>query len=130
MTSISGTYEFDEEQNQIIKSLALYMKILAIMLLVVGGLMVLAGVAMAVSVGPPAIVLLVEGGLILTFGIFTQRAASAFRQIATSAGADVGHLMSALVSLRGLYRLQVILMIAGIGLAVLLMVVAGVMAAR
>lgn len=130
MTSIPGTYEFSEEQNQIIKSLALYMKVLAIVLLVVGGLMVLASVALVASIGTPAIVLLVEGGLILTFGIFTQRAASAFRQIVASAGADVGHLMSALVSLRGLYRLQVILLIAGVGLAGLAIVVAGAMAVR
>lgn len=106
-----NAYEFTEEQNQTIRSLALFMQILAIIMLVIGGLQVVAGLA---APQPEAKAGAIQGGVILIFGVFTLRAAAAFRRIVSSAGGDIGHLMSALGTLRGLYQLQSILIIAAV----------------
>ena len=118
-----NAYEFTEEQNQTIRSLALFMQILAIIMLVIGGLQVVAGLA---APQPEAKAGAIQGGVILIFGVFTLRAAAAFRRIVSSAGGDIGHLMSALGTLRGLYQLQAILIIA----AVIAAMVIGVTAAQ
>ncbi len=118
-----GAYEFTEEQNQTIRSLALYMQILAVIMLVIGGLQFVGGL---VSSDPIAKAGLLQGGVILVLGIFTTRAAAAFRRITSSAGGDIGHLMSALGTLRGLYQMQAILIIA----AVIAAMVIGVTAAE
>ena len=119
----TGAYEFTGEQNQTIRSLALYMQILAVIMLVFGGLQIGAGL---VSSEPTAKAGILPGGVILIFGILTLRAAAAFRRIVSSTGGDIGHLMNALSSLRGLYQMQAILIIAAVALAL----VAGVVAAQ
>jgi hypothetical protein len=106
-----GTYEFTEEQNQTIRSLARYMQILAIIMLAIGGLQAVGGL---VSSDPLAKAGILQGGVILIFGIFTVRAAAAFRRITSSAGGDIAHLMSALGTLRGLYQIQAILIVAAV----------------
>lgn len=114
MTEISpptSAYEFTEEQNQTIRSLALYMQILAIIMLVFGGLQVVAGL---VSPDPAAKAGILQGGVILILGVLTLRGAAAFRRIVSSTGGDIGHLMSALGTLRGLYQMQAILIIAAV----------------
>lgn len=114
MTEISpptSAYEFTEAQNQTLRSLALYMQILAIIMLVFGGLQVVAGL---VSSDPVAKAGILQGGVILILGVLTLRAAAAFRRIVSSTGGDIGHLMSALGTLRGLYQIQAILIIAAV----------------
>lgn len=120
MTEISpptSAYEFDEQQNQTIRSLALYMQILAIIMLVFGSLQVVGGL---VSSDPVAKAGLLQGGVILILGVLTLRAAAAFRRIVSSTGGDIGHLMSALGTLRGLYQIQAILIIAAVIAAVVI----------
>lgn len=119
----TGAYEFTEEQNQTIRNLALYMQILAIVMLVFGGLQIVAGL---VSAEPAAKAGILQGAVVLVVGVLTLRAAAAFRRIVSSTGGDIGHLMSALGTLRGLYQMQAILIIA----AVIAAMVIGVMAAR
>ena len=119
----TNAYEFTEEQNQTIRSLALYMQILAIIMLIFGGLQIVAGL---VSSEPGAKAGILQGAVILIFGGLTLRAAVAFRRIVSSTGGDIGHLMSALGTLRGLYQMQAVLIIAAVALAM----VAGVMTAQ
>jgi hypothetical protein len=113
----TGAYEFTEQQNQTIRSLALYMQILGIILLSFGGLQIIAGL---VSPEPAARAGILQGGVILVFGILTLRAAGAFRRIVSSTGGDIGHLMNALGSLRGLYQMQAILLIAAVIAAIVI----------
>ncbi|MCC7261850.1 MAG: hypothetical protein IT369_04920 [Candidatus Latescibacteria bacterium] len=110
-TPPSGAYEFTEEQNQTIRSLALYMQILAGVMLFFGGLQVVGGLTSSEPIAKAGIL---QGGVILILGILTLRAAAAFRRIISSTGGDIGHLMSALGTLRGLYQMQAILIIAAV----------------
>lgn len=112
-----GAYEFDQEQNQTILSLARYMQILAAIMLAIGGLQVVGGLAVDEPIAKAG---LLQGAVIAVFGAFTLRAAAAFRRIVSSTGGDIGHLMRALGTLRGLYQLQAILIIAAVVAAVLI----------
>jgi hypothetical protein len=112
----TGSYEFSERQNQLISGLASYMGTLGIILLVIGAIQLLAGVAMIAKGGAVA---LIQGLLSLVVGGFTLKAAGAFRQIVSSTGNDIGYLMSALGTLRDLYRLQVIAVVAAVAAGLL-----------
>lgn len=100
-------YEFSLEQNEVIASLATNMNIVGVISILGGILLLGAGVIQLAKGGVAA---LIQGALALVVGMLTVQAASAFRKIVDTRGDDIGHLMSALGSLRSLYRLQVILL--------------------
>jgi hypothetical protein len=112
----TGSYEFSEEQNKLIASLASCMGALGVILLLVGAIQLLAGV---VTINKGGVVALVRGLLGIVIGGFTQKAAGAFRQIVTSTGNDIGYLMSAVGTLRDLYRLQVVAVVAAVAIGLL-----------
>jgi len=101
-------YEFSSEQNEVIASLASNMRMVGVVSLIGGGLLVVAGCFLFAKGGASA---LIQGAVGMVVGGFTVQAAGAFRQIVDSRGDDIGHLMSALGTLRSLYRLQVILLL-------------------
>jgi hypothetical protein len=100
-------YEFSPEQNEVIASLASNMKMVGVVSLIGGGLLVVCCVLFAKGGAS----VLIQGALALVLGGFTVQAAGAFRQIVDSRKDDIGHLMTALGTLRSLYRLQVILLL-------------------
>jgi hypothetical protein len=112
----TDSYEFSEQQNKLISSLATCMGALGIILLIVGAIQLLAGAVMIANGG---VVALIEGLLSLVIGGFTLKAAGAFRQIVSSTGNDMGYLMRALGTLRDLYRLQVIAVVAAVAAGLL-----------
>jgi hypothetical protein len=97
------------------------MSAVGIILLIAGVIQLIAGVVMIAKGGA---VPLIQGLLSVVIGGFTLKAAGAFRQIISSTGDDMGCLMRALGTLRDLYRLQVVAVVAalvfGIVLAVLM----------
>ena len=101
------TFEFNDQQNQVIKSLASAMRWIGAVLMVVGALMAIAGI---LSIGGKGAASLLQGVLWLIIAFWTYKAAGAFRKIVDSQGNDVHHLMQALRSLLNLYRIQVILL--------------------
>ena len=100
-------FEFSEEQNAVIKSLSSAMRWVGAVLLVVGALQCVAGL---ITIGRQGLPTLVQGAILLIFAVFTYNAAYAFRRVVDSAGHDITNLMTALGSLRNLYRLQVVIM--------------------
>jgi len=114
--TLTGSHEFSEQQNNLIISLASYMGATGIILLIVGAIQLLAG---AVTIANGGFVALIEGLLSLVIGGFTLKAAGAFRQIVSSTGNDIGYLMSALGTLRDLYRLQVIAVVVAVAAGLL-----------
>ena len=101
------TFEFNDQQNQVIKSLASAMRWIGAVLMVVGALMAIAGI---LSIGGKGAASLLQGVLWLIIAFWTYKAAGAFRKNVDSQGNDVHHLMQALRSLLNLYRIQVILL--------------------
>jgi hypothetical protein len=73
----------------------------------------------AVMIAKGGFIALIEGMLSLVIGGFTLKAAGAFRQIVSSTGNDIGYLMSALGTLRDLYRLQVIAVVTAVAAGML-----------
>jgi hypothetical protein len=96
-------YEFSPEQNEVIAGLASNMKIVGVISRIGGGLLVVAGCVVPAKGAGSA---LIQGAFGMVVGGFTVQAAGAFRHIVDSRGDDVGHLMTALGTLRSLYRLQ------------------------
>jgi hypothetical protein len=93
------------------------MKIVGLVSLIAGALLVVAG---SLLLARGVVSALIEGVLALLVGGFTVQAAAAFRGIVDSQGDDIKHLMTALAALRGLYRLQVIILCLALGFLVLL----------
>ena len=113
---LTGSDEFSEEQNKTIASLASCMGVVSISMLIVGVIQLIVGVKAITSGGTVAVV---EGLFSLVVGGFTQKAAGAFRQVVNSTGNDIGYLMSALATLRDLYRLQVVALVAAMAIGLL-----------
>jgi hypothetical protein len=101
-------YEFSPEQNEVIASLASNMKMVGVVALISGGLLVVAGCVLSAKGAASAVI---QGAVAVVVGGFTVQAAGAFREIVDSRGDDISHLMTALGTLRTLYRLQVILLL-------------------
>jgi hypothetical protein len=128
----TDSYEFNEQQNELISSLASCMGVMGIILLIVGALKLLVGalklLAGAVTIvmgGAVALSAGIEGLLWLVIGGLTLKAAGAFRQIVSSTGNDMDDLMRALGTLRDLYRLQVIAVVAAVAAGLLFVLLIG-----
>ncbi len=102
--STESVFEFNDQQNTVIKSLSSAMRWVGAVMLVIGALQCIIGL---VTVARGGLAALFQGAILLVFAVFTYKAADAFRRIVDSTGEDITHLMRALCSLRSLYRLQV-----------------------
>lgn len=135
-------YEFTAEQNETIRKLAGRMKFVGVYSIVVGILVVLFSILALIGAlylmtqlpseaGPGLKVQLIVGVLMyfavaaiqLLTGIWTSAAATQFKLIVTTVGQDIGHLMTALGSLRKLYSLQVTLLIVGLILVAIFLII-------
>jgi hypothetical protein len=122
-------YEFTTRQNAVIGPLAKDMVWVAIPLEIVG---ILYGIGMIVSVirafrDPHFIIQAVLIGLAMLFylalGIWTTRSARAFKQIVSTQGQDINHLMDALDNLRRMYGLLSLIVKIYVAVAVVAVVV-------
>lgn len=107
----SAQYEFTEEQNKTINSLADNMKVSSNLLLIVGlAFVVFAALSLLHatqdkgSYGPP-IGLGAAALLCLSIGFWTSSAAHSFRRIVETKNEDIWHLMNALDKLLNMYAL-------------------------
>jgi hypothetical protein len=88
VTPTTGGFEFSNEQNGILSGLAGAMRGLAILMILLGALSLLGGVLTRGGLVGPA-----QGLFLIVVGAFTLTAARSFRQIVTTSGTDVTHLM-------------------------------------
>ncbi len=119
-------YEFSSSQNELVKQLSEKMRFVSYFLLAGGVLTVLAGLLTLLQGGIGNII---NGVFYIVIGIWTQKAASAFKQIVDTQGNDVENLMTALGELRKLYTLQywlLILVLIFLALAVVASLVIGI----
>lgn len=109
-------YEFNDTQNEIIGSLAKMMKMVGIFLLIIGIISLLSGFYN----WEDNFMFIVEGLIVGVIGFWTFRAAKSFTAIVDTEGNDIVNLMDALVVLSKLFRLQLLLLILGLALAIVL----------
>jgi hypothetical protein len=112
-------YEFTAEQNRVIADLEKKMRLVGIVLQIFGVLGTIAGLLLITRNGIGA---LIQGVISLCLGIWTVRAADAFRRIVTTEGQDISNLMAALQQLGRYFGLKYMLIMIGL---VLMAVVLG-----
>lgn len=109
-----GPYEFTLAQNETIASLARYMRLAGVALIVFGVVQLVGAFVVARSGWS----LFVQGAVSLVLGVLAIGIAGRFRRIVDSRGRDIGHLMDALGGLRVMYAIQVWTVAVGIALIV------------
>jgi hypothetical protein len=104
-------HEFTSQQNQVIENLSSAMQWIAAPLIVIAVLYAIAAVTGIVQAFQRPQMLVSVAFIILAtlfylaLGIWTRRAADAFRRITTTSDQDIAHLMEALDNLRKKYSL-------------------------
>lgn len=96
-------YEFNNTQNQLIRELSEKMRFVSYFLIGLGILVAIGGLVLIARGGLGNII---QGIVQILIGVWTNKAASAFKQIVNTQGNDIENLMSALGELRKLYTLQ------------------------
>lgn len=103
-TLSTPAWEFTPGQNLVLSRLAQRMRVVGLALM---GLAVLLGLRAALGGGDMISLLAVQAAIVLAFtGYWSVRASAEFGRVATTAGADVAHLMAALTAIHRLYALQ------------------------
>ena len=99
----SQGYEFTSTQDRLISELSNKMRFVSYVLIVIGALLIFAGL---VSINQGGFGSVIYGIVQLLVGVWTNKAAASFRKIADTQGNDISNLMNALAELRKLYTLQ------------------------
>ena len=99
----SQGYEFTSTQDRLISELSNKMRFVSYVLIVIGALLIFAGL---VSINQGGFGSVIYGIVQLLVGVWTNKAAASFRKIADTQGNDISNLMDALAELRKLYTLQ------------------------
>lgn len=97
------SYEFNNAQNQLIRELSEKMRFVSYFLIGLGILVAIAGILVITRGGLGNII---QGIIQIIIGFWTNKAASAFKQIVNTQGNDIENLIDALGELRKLYTLQ------------------------
>ena len=97
-------YEFSDAQNEVMLDLARKMQGVGIFMLVLGTL-ALIGFVVSLFAEPQGVWIFVAA-FFLVIGVWTVRAAREFRQVVTTEGSDISHLMTALTELKKFYTLN------------------------
>lgn len=102
----AGSFEFDASQNKVIEDIASSMRFVGILLYLYTGLSLLGAVGHGISHRIPEAIGTGIGGILYgVMGASINRASSYFKQIVTTQGNDVPHLMNALTHLGGVFKL-------------------------
>ena len=108
LTGGSGTgpreYEFDAQENEVIGGLASAMRFVGVVFIVLGILNSLGGVVGGINL--PAMITLGQGVLLIVIGGWLIGGAGSFRDVVTTEGNDISHMMAALRKLRSVFTLQ------------------------
>lgn len=115
-------YEFTDEQNATLKSLARSMKYTGLLFIFFG---IVVGVFCALTIRQYpfyGLAFLFQTLLLATIGVWTNFASYAFRLIAETVGSDMDHLMDALHNMRRLYWLQTVWLVIAICLTLAVLV--------
>jgi hypothetical protein len=126
VTPPAAQYEFTEGQNVVIGDLARKMDLVGLVLIVMGVLSLIGGIARLFGG-------YFEGGILggilyILVGVWTRKAAGEFRLIVTTQGRDVSHLMRALENVRKIYDLIYVIIVV-IAILVLIALVVGLVGA-
>lgn len=92
-------YEFSEEENIIVGSLAKKMKFVGIFGIIFGVLEILQGIFSDKSA-------ILQGIISIIIGIWTSKASESFQKIVDTQGNDISYLLGALDQLKKLFSLQ------------------------
>lgn len=92
-------YEFTEEENVLVGSLAKKMKFVGIFGIIFGVLEIIQGVFSEKTA-------IVQGIISIVIGIWTTKASESFQKIVDTQGNDISYLLSALDQLKKLFTLQ------------------------
>lgn len=103
MNDFQSNYEFSGSQNELIKNLADKMRFVSYFLIGAGVLIALGGV---ITIFRGGVGNIITGIVQAILGIWTNKAADAFKRIVVTQGSDIENLMGALGELRKLYSLQ------------------------
>lgn len=102
--SPAGQYEFDRGQNALLGDLGSKMQFVGLFAIVIGSLVIVGSILTAnarpFNLGP-----LISGILYIALGAWTRSAGTSFREVVTTKGADITHLMDALGDVRRVYTL-------------------------
>ncbi len=117
--------EFDADQNAVFRTLGRKMRFVGMFAIVLGVLALLGGVFGMMQLRDSRDFSLACFGIMqLLIGAWTRAAGAEFQRVAETHGADISHLMNALVDLRKLYTFQYWLAILMIVLVVITVVLA------
>jgi hypothetical protein len=121
LDSSGGPYEFTPRQNELLRTLAGKMTFVGTFIVLVGISLLAVGVLRLPARGWSQII---SAALVLPFGLWTLRAAGSFREITSTSGRDIAHLMTALANLQKMYALQFWVLIIALALNLLALLVA------
>ncbi len=113
----SQSYEFNNTQERLIRELSDKMRFVSYFLIAIGALLIISGIARILiisgiaRIGRGGFSGIINGIIQLLIGIWTNKAASSFRQIVDTRENDIENLINALGELRKLYALQYWLLI-------------------
>lgn len=112
-------YEFTPEQEGLLRSLSRHLRAFGVLLCLGGGVALLLGFEESWH-------FFVQGTLLLIIGLLSVQASVAFHKITTTRGNDIGLLVEALQTLRGIYAAQnwmIGLVLAGLGVIAALILI-------
>lgn len=117
-----AAYEFTPEQDRLFADLAARMALVGWVFLVLAALGIGLMIYSMIRRGP--VLIEVSSVILLFVGGWTLSASRAFRRVAHTQGRDVPHVLQALGDLRNLYAFLQWVILVGIGLTILLYVLA------
>jgi hypothetical protein len=97
-------YEFDASENEVISGLASAMRFVGVVFIVLGAINSLGGVVGGATLA--AMITLGQGILMIIIGAWLIGGAGSFRDVVTTEGNDISHMMAALRKLRSVFTLQ------------------------
>lgn len=111
-------YEFNADQETVIRELAGSMGFVGTASAVLAVIMWIIGIATMFMMNPAGLGNIIQGVLLIFIGIWTRSAARSFQLVVDTKGSDITNMMNALGELRRLYNLQKWLMILGLVLVI------------
>ena len=111
MEAHAGHYEFDSEQNGILRKAATWTSLFAWIMMVSAAIMAVGGL---LSGEAGSIVALIGAGIYFTIGLTFRDAATSMTAVVETAGNDMNHLMAALDKLGSAFKVMAIVFLVGV----------------
>jgi hypothetical protein len=123
--SVPREHEFDSQQTEVIRKLGATMRFIGSVLTVlaileaIGAVLAIVQVVRGTESWGEVLTLGMAAVFLLAMGSLTLGAGGSFKNIATTSGRDISHLMKALDNLRQMYSILTVLVLLWIALAVI-----------